>query len=124
MFRGIRWYDTVFIKILGDPYNILRYDQVLHLFIFMVFTLFAYSVIIHIVGKKTSKIAIGVLAVLAGIGIGALNEIIEFFTVVFFNAGATVGGYYNTALDLVFNFIGALTAVFLAFKFPNNFKEN
>lgn len=49
---------------------------------------------------------------MAGLGVGALNEIIEFFaTVVVPETG--VGGYENTALDLVADLIGALSATTL-----------
>jgi len=48
-------------------------------------------------------------------GISALNEVIEFSTVVFFNSTG-VGGYYNNALDLVFNAIGAAIAVLFMHK--------
>ena len=42
-------------------------------------------------------------------GLGALNEIIEFIVTVFVPEN-NVGGYVNTALDLVFNLIGAVIA--------------
>ena len=63
----------------------------------------------HVIkGHKKSLIF---FAVLASLGIGLLNEILEFTMVVFADAGDAVGGYYNTALDLVFNFIGAVLGV-------------
>ena len=43
-------------------------------------------------------------------GVGALNEIIEFIAVLSVPDN-NVGGYYNTVLDIVFNTIGALFAV-------------
>jgi putative membrane protein len=43
-------------------------------------------------------------------GLGALNEIVEFAAVVA-SPSTGVGGYYNTALDLVFNGLGATLAV-------------
>ncbi len=45
-------------------------------------------------------------------GLGAVNEIIEFIAVVVF-PNTNVGGYVNTALDLVFNAAGAITAMVL-----------
>ena len=62
--------------------------------------------------KSLNKLffAISIVVVLAGLGAGALNEIIEFFiTVMLQNTG--VGGYENTALDLVFNLLGAIGAM-------------
>jgi hypothetical protein len=49
------------------------------------------------------------LAVFGGMGLGALNEIIEFFAVLNLD-NTNVGGYYNTGWDLVSNLIGCLIA--------------
>ena len=47
---------------------------------------------------------------MAGLGVGAFNEIIEFFaTVIIPETG--VGGYENTSLDLISNLIGAIIAM-------------
>ena len=52
------------------------------------------------------------IVVLAVTGVGALNEIFELGAVVF--TGSTgVGGYYNNALDLIFNLIGAIIGVMI-----------
>ena len=53
------------------------------------------------------------IAALASLGLSAINEIIEFSTVAFFNADG-VGGYHNNALDLVFNLMGILLAIAIA----------
>jgi uncharacterized membrane protein YjdF len=116
--NGIRLYDLVLIPILGEPFNILKYDQVLHFYIYIVLTLFIYSIVMSMADKKANRIVLYIIIILAGSSLGAVNEVIEFFAVVFFDAGATVGGYYNTALDLVFNLLGAIVAVFLAMLFP------
>ena len=49
------------------------------------------------------------LVVMMGSGFGALNEVIEFVAVLTVPETG-VGGYENTALDLVFNLIGGLMA--------------
>ena len=110
---GTKLYDTVLIPIIGEPFNILRYDQIIHGYCYFVITMFMYSVVLYISDKKANKFLIGLITLLAGASIGAINEIIEFSTVVFLDAGEAVGGYYNNALDLVFNFIGATIAVFV-----------
>jgi hypothetical protein len=69
-----------------------------------------YSVVLYISDKKANLLLIGIITVLAGASIGAINEIVEFSTVVLFDAGEAVGGYYNNAIDLIFNFIGAIIA--------------
>lgn len=48
------------------------------------------------------------MTILAVSGVGAIYEIIEFTMVILFNVAEAVGGYYNTLLDLCFNFLGAI----------------
>ena len=56
--NGQRWYDTILIDIVGEPYNILRYDQALHTFCYFVITLFIYAVVRHISKEKANRIVI------------------------------------------------------------------
>jgi hypothetical protein len=46
----------------------------------------------------------------AGMGLGALNEVVEFVAVLTMPK-TNVGGYVNTGWDLVANAVGALVAV-------------
>ena len=46
--NGNRWYDTILIDIVGEPYHILKYDQAIHTFCYFVITLFIYAVVRHI----------------------------------------------------------------------------
>lgn len=110
---GTRLYDKVLIPIIGEPYNILKYDQLIHGYCYFIITMFIYAIVMKISDKKANKFLVSFIVVLAGSSIGAINEIIEFSTVVFFNAGEAVGGYINNALDLVFNLIGAILAVLI-----------
>ncbi len=112
--NGLRLYDTILIDILGDPFFILKYDQAIHLLCYFVITLFVYAIVVHVAKanrKKIDNFVVGLMAFLGGMGISAINEIIEFSTVVFFGSTG-VGGYYNNALDLIFNAVGCLLAVF------------
>jgi hypothetical protein len=47
-----------------------------------------------------------VLAAAAGMGLGALNELVEFVATLLIPE-TNVGGYLNTGWDLVANFVGA-----------------
>ncbi|NIP97158.1 MAG: hypothetical protein GWO24_28490 [Akkermansiaceae bacterium] len=47
---------------------------------------------------------------LAGMGFGALNEVVEFIAVLVLPE-TNVGGFYNTGWDLVYNLLGSLVAV-------------
>lgn len=108
--NGQRIYDTMLATVFGEPYNILRFDQAIHVFCYFVVALFVHSIVRHIGGKEGGAVVRYVIVALSAMGISAMNEVIEFATVVFFDAQG-VGGYYNNALDLVFNLIGILAAV-------------
>lgn len=113
-----RLYDLVLIPIIGDPFFILRYDQLIHAFCYFAISILVYFVLKSYMKKRTS--AIIAFSILSALGIGLLNEVIEFGMVIFADAADAVGGYYNTALDLVFNLIGAILGSFFARKFLDN----
>lgn len=111
--NGTRLYDTILIPILGDPFFILRYDQFIHTYCYIAISILVYFALKNYTKNKKALFA---FTMLASMGIGALNEIIEFSLVIFANAGAGVGGYFNNALDLVFNLIGAIGGSWIASK--------
>jgi hypothetical protein len=61
--------------------------------------------------------ALAVLCALAGMGVGAVNEIVEFAATLSHN-GAHVGGYNNTGWDLVANATGATIAGLILGRSP------
>lgn len=99
-----------------DNFFILKFDQLVHFYGFAVATLVAHHLLKPYWNERVNYKVVYPLLVAIGMGLGALNEIVEFMAVVAFsNTG--VGGYYNTALDLVFNALGAIAAViFIHFK--------
>lgn len=107
-----RLYDLILINLVnkGGELVILKYDQLVHAFCY-----FAFSIIIYYIlkdhMKPNNKKALVIFTILASVGVGMLNEVIEFGMVLFAGAADAVGGYYNTALDLVFNLIGAIIGV-------------
>ena len=113
-FGGVRLYDFILIPLTDAPLHLLRYDQVVHSFCYFVITLLTYALVNSIVAQEAKAFLVMLITFLAGIGIGAINEIIEFSTVVFFGSTG-VGDYYNNAMDLVFNGMGALVAVIMAY---------
>lgn len=90
--------------------ELLKYDQVVHAYGFAASTVACWQCIRTVPGIKAS---FGVLTLCAfgGMGLGALNEIIEFAAVLLI-PGTNVGGYENTGWDLVANAIGSFTAAF------------
>ncbi len=106
-------YGLILIPI-SEKYSILRYDQVVHAFGFGVSTLIMYHLLANLLSVKDMKrFSIGLIVVMAGVGLGALNENIEFLLTVFLPQTG-VGGYENTSLDLLSNLVGAVVAYFLA----------
>ncbi|MBE9529087.1 MAG: DUF2238 domain-containing protein [Proteobacteria bacterium] len=118
-FDGTKLYEIMLISI-SDTYMILKYDQVVHAFGFAVATLVMYQLIRgQLKEGERAWFSISIVVVMAGLGAGALNEIVEFFTTVIV-PDTGVGGYVNNSLDLVFNLIGAICAmVFIRLKEGN-----
>jgi|TARA_B100002003_G_C13926677_1_gene450339 putative membrane protein len=104
---GIRFYDLMLIQVIGDPFFILKYDQFVHAFCYVAFSILIYHVLKNHF-KPNQERALIIFTILAASGVGLLNEVLEFGMVIFAGAGEAVGGYYNTALDMVFNVIGAI----------------
>jgi len=102
-----RLYDVMLIR-LSTAYPILRYDQFVHIWGFGASTLVMYSLLRRVPGRPNQhRVALGVVTVMAGLGVGALNEILEFIVSVCV-PGSGVGGYINTSLDLCADLLGAL----------------
>ncbi len=88
--------------------NLPRYDQLVHTLGFFSATVACYESVRVLLHARPS-ISLAIIAALMGIGLGALNEVIEFFAVLTMPE-TNVGGYTNTAWDLVANTIGATLA--------------
>ena len=91
---------------------ILKYDQFVHAFGFGVTAWVLHHLLtLHFPETRGSVTAL-VFPALASMGLGAVNEMIE-FSAVLLVPDTNVGGYFNTALDLCFNALGAIVAVTL-----------
>lgn len=93
-----------------------KYDQVVHCLGFMVATLTAWTglratyVTAGASGPPRIGFGLSLAIVLIGMGLGAMNEVIEFVATVIF-PDTNVGGYDNTGWDLVSNLTGCIIAV-------------
>lgn len=107
-------YEVILIPLVSQP-PILRFDQVVHFFGFGVATMACHHLLQPYVRDNVSKrTGFWLLVVLMGCGLGAANEMVEFAAVLCMRETG-VGGYDNTMLDLVFNFLGAMvTTMWLA----------
>ena len=93
-----------------EQYFILKYDQVVHAYGFGVTAWLLHHLLTrHFPDTRGTATAL-VFPALGAMGLGAVNEIIE-FSAVLLVPDTNVGGYYNTALDLCFNALGAVVAM-------------
>jgi len=113
----VRLYDIILIP-LSQTYPILRYDQVVHIFGFAAATLTMFDLLRPLLKENLRGfVALSVVVVMAGLGVGALNEIIEALVAATIPSSG-VGGYVNTALDLIADLLGALLAfVFIKWRY-------
>lgn len=107
----------------GEADGWLKYDQVTHAYGFGVATWLCWQALCGALGPDAEMASEGsrraalrptvgllTLVVAAGMGLGALNEVIEFTATRF--TDTNVGGYENTGWDLVYNALGAVGAAF------------
>jgi len=93
------------------PY--LKYDQLVHACGFGLTTWICWQslerVLLNRGARLTPTFGVLVLCTAAGMGFGALNEVLEFLATRLMPE-TNVGGYENTGWDLVFNLIGSVLA--------------
>jgi uncharacterized membrane protein YjdF len=92
--------------------HLLQYDHVVHAYGSFVATLALWVILVPPGLDATYRRNLLVLCLLAGVGIGAANESIEFVATLLHH-GQYVGGYNNTGWDLIFNTLGAVMATVL-----------
>jgi hypothetical protein len=96
---GRKLYELILVHI-SESYGIFRYDQFVHTVGFGGLTLLMCYLLTRILPSRPKQwTAVSMLVVMAGLGVGALNEIVDFMaTVVMPETG--VGGYQHSALTL------------------------
>lgn len=105
-------------------YFILKYDQFVHFYLYAIVSMATFHLLEKQLHGKASYKVIYLITALASIGIGALNEIAEFASVLTFDKTG-VGDYYNNAWDLVFNSLGAILGTIIVYlKRKNKFQKN
>lgn len=99
--------------------SVLKYDQVVHAGVSAVLTVAAWQLVgAWIDEDRCSHAARAGLAAFVALGLGALNEAVEFLSALRFD-DAFVGGFANTGWDLVFNAFGITgAALWLALSAP------
>ncbi len=101
-------YDlALFPQIGGLETHLFQYDHLVHAYGSGVATVTLWVLLVPVPARVWGRHHLITLAVLAGMGVGAANELIEFVATMAHH-GAHVGGYANTGWDLVANTVGAL----------------
>ncbi|MHC4157734.1 MAG: DUF2238 domain-containing protein [Planctomycetota bacterium] len=105
--NGTKLYRLMLIP-LSEKYPVLRFDHAVHIWGFGVATITMYCLLRPLLKENLNRFAaLSIVLIMTGVGLGAFNETMEFIiTQIVPETG--VGGYLNTSLDLVSNFIGAI----------------
>jgi putative membrane protein len=96
---------------LGGEFYILKYDQVVHAYLFGLLAIMSYHLFRNVFAVRGHKVAVFVMSIMVSLGVSSMNEIMEFFISITMENG--VGGYENTMLDFCFNLGGAVIALSL-----------
>jgi putative membrane protein len=94
-------------KTLGT--HLLQYDHIAHTYVSFVISFACWFMLAAPHAGANHRRELVLLAIGAAMGLGALNEMVEFIATLAHH-GAQVGGYWNTGWDLVCNFFGAAAA--------------
>lgn len=94
---------------LGGEFYVLKYDQVVHAYLYGVMALVFLHTLDGPLGARGPRWIILLVAIMASMGVSAMNEIMEFLIAISIERNG-VGGYENAMIDLVFNFAGAVVA--------------
>ena len=89
--------------------GLLKYDHIVHAYGFGIATWVCWQALKSSLKIGEPRPGIIVLCVLGGMGLGALNEVVEFVATLFME-DTNVGGYVNTGWDLVANLVGSAGA--------------
>lgn len=96
----------------GGEFYILKMDQVIHFYGFGVSAVVMHQLIASRSNPGVNPLMLIFFAWVGAMGLGALNEVVEFLAFVGLDETG-VGGVYNTGLDLIFNLCGAMTGAIL-----------
>jgi predicted membrane protein DUF2238 len=102
--------------------HVLRYDQAVHAFGFGT----AAAICRRVLEVRAPGLPPGTTAAvvwLMGMGLGALNEVVEFVATLV-QPASNVGGYHNTAFDLVFNMLGSGAVAVWAYRMAATAQES
>jgi uncharacterized membrane protein YjdF len=95
---------------LGGDFYILKYDQFVHAYLYGVMAVVFFHLLKNTLRARGPTWIVLLTALMASMGVSAMNEIMEFLIAVNLERHG-VGGYENAMLDLIFNFLGAFVGI-------------
>ena len=107
--NGIRLYDLWLVP------HWFKFDNLVHMCSMFVITIILYTLAkphINYAGRN-KKAVLAITMILLALGVGVLNEMLEFGVVLFFNGAELIGDYTNNTIDMFFNFLGAAIATYI-----------
>ncbi len=94
----------------------VHFDRVVHAFGFGTATVACWQAVRRYPQTPVPTVGLVVIAALAGLGLGALNETAEFL-ITRLSSSTSIGGYRNTGFDLISNMLGAtVTALWIYYR--------
>lgn len=93
-----------------DGGGYVKYNHLVHTYGFAVASWVCWEALRAATGLRRAPLGVAVLCGLGGLGLGAMNEVIEFAATLLMPE-TNVGGYINTGWDLVANTVGAAIAM-------------
>ena len=106
--------------------NLLKFDHIVHAYGFGIATWACWqglaAAIRRLGGDARPTGGLLILSAAAGMGLGAMNELVEFAATLLVPE-TNVGGYFNTGWDLVSNLVGVVIAVALIRVFSDSAKR-
>jgi hypothetical protein len=112
----IRVGDDVLYNTTPGP-ELLRYDHLGHALAISVGALLVWELFLRDACAFTGRGSLVVVTVLAALGLGAVNEAVEFVATLV-HGGSHVGGYANTGWDLVTNTVAGAVAGVVILRRP------
>ncbi len=92
-------------------WDLLRYDHIVHALAVFCGTQLVWELIVRPATGPLDSRPLVIVCALAGVGLGGVNETIEFLATMA-RGGSHAGGYINTGWDLVTNLAAAVAAAF------------
>jgi hypothetical protein len=93
-----------------------RFDKIVHFIGFGFATAASYELVRQNLGRDAPVRPVAIAAAFMGLGIGAVNETVEFL-ITLLPVESNVGGFSNTGWDLIGNAVGALATVAIMPRF-------